>query len=289
MASYSRRVPEDVSGAFFVDSSCIDCDTCRWLAPATFGAADDHAFVASQPASPDERRRALMALVACPTGSIGTTDSIDVSEAIAAFPLPIEENVFHAGFHAESSYGATSYFVQRGPGRNLLVDSPRFARPLVRRLEEMGGVSRMFLTHRDDVADHRKFRDHFRCERILHRNDVTASTRDVEILIEGGDPVSLDEELLAVPVPGHTRGSTCLLYRDTFLFSGDHLAWSEEDHRLLAFRDACWFDWARQRDSMARLAQRRFEWVLPGHGRRQRLPASEMRAALARCVAWMDE
>ncbi len=287
MASYSRRVSEGMAGAFFVDDSCIDCDTCRWLAPATFAAAEDHAFVARQPDAAAEVQRALMALVACPTGSIGTTEAIDCAEARDAFPEPIAENVFHVGFHAEASFGAASYLVRRGPGANVLVDSPRFARPLVRRLEELGGVAWMFLTHRDDVADHRKFRDHFGCARILHHDDVTASTRDVEWVLDGADPIALDEELLAIPVPGHTRGSACLLHRKTFLFSGDHLAWSDEDERLVAFRDACWFDWARQRESMERLAQHRFEWVLPGHGRRHWMPAVQMSSAVSECVAWM--
>ncbi len=287
MAAFSRRVPEGVAGTFFVDDSCIDCDTCRWLAPATFAVADDHAFVARQPDAPAEVRRALMALVACPTGSIGTTAPVDCTGAIAAFPEPIAQNIFHVGFHAQASFGAASYFVRRGPGANVLVDSPRFARPLVRRLEELGGVAWMFLTHRDDVADHRKFRDHFGCERILHRDDMTGSTRDVEWVLEGSDPTALDAELLAIPVPGHTRGSACLLFRDTFLFSGDHLAWSDDRERLVAFRDACWFDWRWQRRSMERLARHQFEWVLPAHGRRRWMPAAQMCDAIAECVAWM--
>jgi ferredoxin len=29
MANPGRRVPENVPGDFFVDSTCIDCDACR--------------------------------------------------------------------------------------------------------------------------------------------------------------------------------------------------------------------------------------------------------------------
>ncbi len=52
------------------------------------------------------------------------------------------------------------------------MDSPRFAPPLVKRLEEMGGVDYMYLTHRDDVADHQKFHQHFGCDRILHKKEI---------------------------------------------------------------------------------------------------------------------
>ena len=48
-------------------------------------------------------------------------------------------------------------------------------------------------------------------------------------------PVRLADDLLAVPVPGHTRGSTALLASETYLFTGDHLWWDEEhQHRTFA-------------------------------------------------------
>jgi 4Fe-4S single cluster domain of Ferredoxin I len=50
MANLHKRVSENISGDLFVDSTCIDCDTCRQLAPAVFGEADDHVFVQAQPA-----------------------------------------------------------------------------------------------------------------------------------------------------------------------------------------------------------------------------------------------
>ena len=49
MANFNKRVPENVPGEFFVDSTCIDCDTCRQLAPATFGETSAYAFVRATP------------------------------------------------------------------------------------------------------------------------------------------------------------------------------------------------------------------------------------------------
>ena len=37
MANPRKRVPENAPGDFFVDSTCIDCDTCRQIAPRVFG------------------------------------------------------------------------------------------------------------------------------------------------------------------------------------------------------------------------------------------------------------
>lgn len=227
-----------------------------------------------------------MALLSCPTGSIGTARREGMAEALEGLPDEIEDRVYHAGFHSESSFGAASYLVVREKG-NVLVDSPRFTRPLVRRLEELGGVDLMFLTHRDDVADHEKFREHFECQRILHREDQTAGTRGVERTIEGVDPVELASDLVVIPTPGHTRGSACLLYRDRFLFTGDHLAWSETRGHIYGFRSACWYDWATLVRSTERLLSYTFEWILPGHGRRCYFPRQRMAEEMEKALEWM--
>jgi glyoxylase-like metal-dependent hydrolase (beta-lactamase superfamily II) len=241
--------------------------------------------VRAQPASAHDERRALMALVACPTASIGAARGHDARAAAGAFPEEIADGVCYCGYAAESSFGASSYLVRRAAG-NVLVDSPRAARPLVERVRALGGVRHMFLTHRDDVADHARWARAFGCERILHAADVGAGTADVERRLEGGDPVRLGEDLLAIPVPGHTRGSAALLYRDQFLFSGDHL-WADEDTGQLAMgRSVCWYSWPEQVRSLRRLLDFRFEWVLPGHGRRFRArSAADMRAAIESLLA----
>ncbi|MCA1626867.1 MAG: ferredoxin, partial [Acidobacteria bacterium] len=72
MADLTQRLPENVAGDFFVDASCIDCDACRQIAPASFRDHGEQSSVYRQPQTDAEIRRALMALVACPTSSIGT-------------------------------------------------------------------------------------------------------------------------------------------------------------------------------------------------------------------------
>jgi glyoxylase-like metal-dependent hydrolase (beta-lactamase superfamily II)/ferredoxin len=274
VALASRALPGNVPGDLFVDDACIACDTCRRLAPGVYGGdEDDHAFVASQPAGPAERRRALLALVSCPVAAIGSRSKGGVGEAAAALPVEIAPGVLDCGYAAESSFGAASWLVLRPEG-NVLVDSPRFARPLLARLRALGGVRLMFLTHRDDVADHARWQDALGCERVLHARDVGRRTAGVERRLEGDDPVALAPDLLAVPVPGHTPGSTALLVGSTYLFTGDHL-WGDAAGRLGASRSVCWYDWGEQRRSMARLAELTFEWVLPGHGRPWRAPSAE--------------
>jgi glyoxylase-like metal-dependent hydrolase (beta-lactamase superfamily II)/ferredoxin len=288
MANLALRLPQNVPGDFFVDSTCIDCDACRQIAPATFGEDGDYSIVHRQPETDDEVRRAMMALVACPTASIGSVEHHDAHLGIDAFPEQIAENVYYCGFNAESSFGAWSYLVVRpeSEGGNVLVDSPRFATQLVKRIEAMGGVDRMFLTHKDDVADHERWADRFNCRRVMHADDG-APRLGVEQVIAGEDAVHIDADLIAIPVPGHTRGHTVLLYQNKFLFTGDHLAWSPNRNSLIAFRSACWYSWTEQTRSMRRLLDYDFEWVLPGHGRIHHDSAAHMRAQLERCIEWM--
>ena len=171
------------------------------------------------------------------------------------------------------------------PEGNVLVDSPRFARPLVKRIAELGGIKTMFLTHRDDVADHEQWASQFNAERIMHRDDVSRSTSGVERALTGNDRIAIADDLIAIPTPGHTRGHMVLLYRNHYLFSGDHLWWSPNYQSLHASQGVCWYSWSEQTRSVERLLDYEFEWVLPGHGRRAHASKADMRASLNRLLA----
>jgi glyoxylase-like metal-dependent hydrolase (beta-lactamase superfamily II)/ferredoxin len=288
VARLQSRTSENAPGDLFVDDSCIDCETCRIIAPDVFSRSErlGQSIVARQPAKPGEALRARMAIVSCPTSSIGSESKVDLEDAVAALPDPIEGGVYYCGYASESSFGAASFLVRRDSG-NVLVDSPRAAGPLMNRIETLGGAAWMVLSHRDDVADHAKYAHRFGCERILHAADIDARTRDVERRIDGADPVALADDLLAIPVPGHTPGSIALLYRGRFLFTGDHL-WGRRDGRGLdASPDVCWYSWKEQTRSMERLLAFDFEWVLPGHGPRFHAPPPRMREEVEKLVQRM--
>jgi glyoxylase-like metal-dependent hydrolase (beta-lactamase superfamily II) len=148
----------------------------------------------------------------------------------------------------------------------VLVDSPRAAGVLLDAVAELGGVRWMFLTHQDDVADHAVFRKRFGCERVMHEDDLGPATRGVERVLRGTAPTALEDDLLAIPVPGHTAGSAALLHRERDLFSGDHLWGTEDETGLDASREVCWWSWPEQVRSIRRLLDHPFDRVLPGHG-----------------------
>ena len=242
MANPAHRLPENAPGPFFVDTTCIDCDTCRQLAPDTFGETGEFSFVKAQPRDAAQERAALHALVACPTGSIGIRQKRG-SRRGARLPLPLAHGVSYCGFNSPKSFGGNSYFVEH-PAGNWLIDSPRFVEHLARRFAEKGGLRYIFLTHRDDVADAAKYAARFGATRIIHRHEL-ASQPAAERVIDGSEPVELAPDFLAIPTPGHTRGHCALLHRE-FLFTGDHIWWSRNRGRLTASRDVCWYSWPQQ-------------------------------------------
>ena len=234
--------------------------------------------------SADLRRALASNLLACPTGSIGCLGDDDVKAVMKDFPLLLEQPVFYCGYNSPKSYGGNSYLIQHAEG-NWLIDSPKFVTPLVRQLEA-GGISHIFLTHRDDVADAERFAEHFKSRRIIHRDELS-SQPGAEVVLDGEGPWELAPGFLAIATPGHTKGHCVLLFQNRFLFTGDHLAWDRDEQQLLAFRDYCWYSWPQQAESMARLAEHRFEWVLPGHGQKVHLPEVEMRQEIIRLAKSM--
>lgn len=111
MANKQKRLPANVAGDFFVDSTCINCDTCRQLAPETFAEQGDYSYVWSQPIDVASRRRSTQALICCPTASIGNLGPNDAADVSNDFPLAVDANVYYCGFNSAKSYGANSYFV----------------------------------------------------------------------------------------------------------------------------------------------------------------------------------
>ena len=73
MASISDRLPLNVAGRFFVDSSCIDCDQCRTEAPDFFARDTENgtSYVQRQPVTAEEIELVQSAAANCATGSIG--------------------------------------------------------------------------------------------------------------------------------------------------------------------------------------------------------------------------
>lgn len=73
MADPVFRLDENVAGSWYVDDTCIACDTCVGIAPRHFVLTPDdrHAYVWAQPVSTTDVAQCQQAMGACPVGAIG--------------------------------------------------------------------------------------------------------------------------------------------------------------------------------------------------------------------------
>ena len=73
MATFTDRTPDNVPGHYYIDTTCIDCDQCRVMAPEFFARNEDSglSYVQRQPVTPVEIALAEEALGVCATASIG--------------------------------------------------------------------------------------------------------------------------------------------------------------------------------------------------------------------------
>jgi glyoxylase-like metal-dependent hydrolase (beta-lactamase superfamily II)/ferredoxin len=280
VARLDLRNVANADGDWFVDTRCIDCGTCREIAPDLFVARQGRSVVARQP---DDDLPAWLAAQACPTTSIGTASRRPRPGWLYPREVEAGSGVFDLGYCSEDSFGASAWFVVRPEG-NVLVDSPRFTEALAGPIAELGGIDHVALTHRDDVADADRWAERFGARVWIHADDRVAAPYATDVLT--GEQ-AIQPGFVAVPTPGHTKGSVVFLLDDRFLFTGDSLAWSHERGDLTAFRGACWWSWSAQAESLQALAARRFDTVLPGHGARVASTADDLHDRLVALVGRM--
>ncbi len=288
MALKNNRLKTNQAGAFYVDSSCIDCGSCWQIDPKHFARKENNSYVHTQPNGKKEVHKALLALLDCPVAAIGIQEKISEVLSNDIFPILVYKHlsgdVYYCGWSSKRSYGASSWLILRPEG-NILIDSPRWSPPLAREIRRMGGVSQMFLTHRDDVADHALWAKAFNCERWIHKEDADAAP-EAEKLVLGIDPLLIGKTLKLIPSPGHTAGSIVILLGEhrQILFSGDHLWWNPEKEVLVASKRYCWWNWSEQLKSVQRLLDLDVKWLLPGHGHAHMFKKGEWKKALEKTL-----
>ena len=212
MAQRSKSHPDNVPGSFFVDRTCIDCGTCYEYLPWVFQEADGHSRVYRQPAGPSDHVHALKALLACPTGSIGTDAKAGLKEAAGGLPRPHRGGGFLLRLHLRKEFRRLELFHPAAGGQRPGGFAPGRAGP-AGPPGALGGVALMVLSHQDDVADHARFHERFHCRRVLHRADLGEATAEWSSPWTGTSRSPGPGPAL-LPTPGHTAGSACLLYRE---------------------------------------------------------------------------
>jgi len=73
MADKNAKYPDNVTGRFYVDDTCIDCDACRQTAPDNFDRNEEggYSYLSKQPANEAEMEACIDAMDGCPVEAIG--------------------------------------------------------------------------------------------------------------------------------------------------------------------------------------------------------------------------
>ncbi|MFJ6656891.1 MBL fold metallo-hydrolase [Streptomyces sp. NPDC091377] len=279
----AAEAPSEGDGGWYVDARCTNCDVARQLAPELIREAAGRSEMIRQPRNEAEARRLHAAAFACHVRSIRQVDG-RLDSALDPFPLALDEEVLLCGHNSIRTAGANSYLLRR-PAGTMMIDTPRWSSGLAARYEERGPVTDVLLTHRDHAAHGRRYADRFGARLWIHEGDLDAAP-DADHVLRGTDPVEIGEGVMAHPLPGHTRGSVLYLADERYCFSGDSLYWSRTTVDLEVAESVTWYSIEELGASLARTADRlRFEWLLPGHGDRKRLPAREMAGRLEQLTA----
>ena len=250
MPKPADRLATNAPGDWYVDRSCIDCGTCRRIAPETFARRGSQSAVVAQPKEPAAVLRAGMALLACPVGAIGAPSRTDLREARDRFPEDVCEGVLDVGYACRQAGGAAAWLLLRPEG-NVLVDVPRYAKPLLAKVEALGGVAYIVVTHPRRAGQHRAWAKRFgaRCVGA----GPTPEGAAVETAPPGRSTLTADLELVAAGA-----GHLAVRWREEVLCAGGLLQ-VDADGELVIPRET-----ALQAELLRGLA---FGRVLPAHGR----------------------
>lgn len=157
---------------------------------------------------------------------------------------------------------------------NVLIDCPAPTEDVCRVLEELGGVRWLILTHRTAMG--KPGSSNACVAKLVRRFDCQVVVQEQEAYLlpdfpvqTFGDRLALTPDLEVIWTPGHTPGSSCVLYRPDggVLFTGRHLL-PNESGQIVPLRQPKTFHWSRQLRSIDRLLNAidapAPEWICPG-------------------------
>ena len=154
--------------------------------------------------------------------------------------------------------GGTAYALKRSmtaaetgaqdTGGNVLIDCPTPTDDVCSFLEELGGVRWLILTHRTAMgkpgssnACVAKLVQRFDCQVVIQEQEAYLLP-DLP-LQTFGDRLELTPDIEVLWTPGHTPGSSCVLYRQDggVLFTGRHLLPNESGQLVTSYKIfRCW-------------------------------------------------
>jgi hydroxyacylglutathione hydrolase len=194
---------------------------------------------------------------------------------------------------------SNAYLVDTGTGV-ILIDTggPGSEKIILRRLKDFnkGGLILIFITHAhlDHYGSAKLVQENTKAPIAIHRADaclmvsgstILGTTRSLgkilrmimpiiervyrplpvipDLVFNKGETLqTFGEEATIIHTPGHTPGSSTLLFSNGTAFVGDMISSSGRPHTQRYFAN----DWALLEESQKKLASFKPKWIYPGHG-----------------------
>ena len=137
--------------------------------------------------------------------------------------------IFWLNRYSLKSFGNSGYLVLHDNG-NILVDAPELGKDEISQIKELGGISKIFITHIRAFGDACNIKNSFGAQIVIHQEDaklMKGCAADVTFDSE----YKLYEDVILIPTPGYTPGSSSMLLKrgKGVLFCGDLLWWGNRD------------------------------------------------------------
>lgn len=150
--------------------------------------------------------------------------------------------------------GGVSYFILENFG-NILVDSPAWDTENQEFLQEKGGITWLFLTHRGAIGKAKEIQKATGCKILIQEQEA--------YLLPGLELTTFQHEFTLSPTSqaiwtcGHSPGSACLYHshHGGILFTGQHLL-PDQTGEPTPLRLCKTFHWPRQIESVRQLRDR---------------------------------
>lgn len=125
-----------------------------------------------------------------------------------------------------------SFVLQRPEGNLVIYHSPKL-NDAMSDIEQLGGISKVLMNH-----DHESLggTPEFNAPFYIHEDDARALDNNIEISGYFSEREKINDDLLVIPTPGHTPGTTMFIWENgehRFLFTGDFLCVDDGELRTV--------------------------------------------------------
>ncbi len=180
-------------------------------------------------------------------------------------PRPVLEGIF-AFPPNRNTLGGTAYLILEKVG-NILVDSPAWTEANQEFIQAQGGVSYLFISHRNGMAQIKAIQETTQCQVIIQEQEAYLLP-EVQLTTFEQD-YRLTPNCKAMWTPGYSPGSSCLYCQTNggVLFTGRNLLPNRQG-KATPLRIAKTFHWYRQLRSLNQLRDHfdssTLQYILPG-------------------------